>query len=454
MPHDRVTIVEIPALAISSTDCRARTARGEPVWYLVPDGVVQYITKHRLYLSDRPSAPEALGPAGARSARSHRPHHPAGSLVTATDHALELVRAAAQAASDKLAEDVIAFDVSDQLVITDAFVLASASNDRQVKAIVDAVEDALRELGAKPVRREGERDGRWVLIDYAEIVVHVQHEEERAFYALERLWRDCPLIELPESVTSSASRQQLTRGARMSQQPSKRLFLLRHGRTEWNHTRRAQGQADVPLDEVGHAQAQAAAPRLALVGAVRLWSSDLARARQTADHVAAATGLKIEEDPRLREYSVGAREGMTWDEAVAEFPQMADGISLGERLAGVPGAETDDDVRDRIVPAVEDCLAALALGRDRDRGLPRGRAEDRAGRSAGLGRAGGALARRPGQLPLGDRHGAGGGAAATAARLRGGRFRIRDHHWLRFPGCLEPGGRPPGIEAAGLWRSW
>ena len=123
--------------------------------------------------------------------------------MTATDHALELVRAAAQAASDKLAEDVIAFDVSDQLVITDAFVLASASNDRQVKAIVEAVEDALRELGAKPVRREGERDGRWVLMDYAEIVVHVQHEEERAFYALERLWRDCPLIELPESVTSS-----------------------------------------------------------------------------------------------------------------------------------------------------------------------------------------------------------------------------------------------------------
>jgi ribosome-associated protein len=123
--------------------------------------------------------------------------------VTATDHALELVRAAAQAASDKLAEDVIAFDVSDQLVITDAFVLASASNDRQVKAIVEAVEDSLRELGAKPVRREGERDGRWVLMDYAEIVVHVQHEEERAFYALERLWRDCPLIELPASVTSN-----------------------------------------------------------------------------------------------------------------------------------------------------------------------------------------------------------------------------------------------------------
>ena len=124
--------------------------------------------------------------------------------MTATDHALELVRAAAQAASDKLAEDVIAFDVSDQLVITDAFVLASASNDRQVKAIVEAVEDSLRELGAKPVRREGERDGRWVLIDYAEVVVHVQHEEERAFYALERLWRDCPVIELPAEVHGPA----------------------------------------------------------------------------------------------------------------------------------------------------------------------------------------------------------------------------------------------------------
>ena len=120
--------------------------------------------------------------------------------MPATDLAVELVHAAAQAASDKLADNIIAFDVSDQLIITDAFVLASASNDRQVKAIVDEVEDKLREIGAKPVRREGERDGRWVLIDYGEIVVHVQHEEAREFYALERLWRDCPLIELPADV--------------------------------------------------------------------------------------------------------------------------------------------------------------------------------------------------------------------------------------------------------------
>jgi ribosome-associated protein len=126
--------------------------------------------------------------------------------MTATDHAIELVHTAARAASDKLAENILAFDVSDQLVITDAFLLASASNERQVKSIVDEIEDKLREIGAKPVRREGERDGRWVLIDYAEIVVHVQHTEEREFYALERLWRDCPVIKLPADVTSGRGR--------------------------------------------------------------------------------------------------------------------------------------------------------------------------------------------------------------------------------------------------------
>jgi ribosome-associated protein len=123
--------------------------------------------------------------------------------MTATERAVELVSTAARAAAEKLATDIIAFDVSDQLAITDAFVIASGSNDRQVEAIVDEVEDKLREIGAQPIRREGERDGRWVLIDYGDIVVHVQHEEEREFYALERLWRDCPTIELPADVTSA-----------------------------------------------------------------------------------------------------------------------------------------------------------------------------------------------------------------------------------------------------------
>lgn len=120
--------------------------------------------------------------------------------MTATDYAVELVVAAARAAGDKLAQQIIAFDVSEQLAITDAFLLCSASNERQVGAIVDAVEEALRSLEAKPIRREGQRDGRWVLLDYGDIVVHVQHEEERQFYALERLWRDCPTIELPAEI--------------------------------------------------------------------------------------------------------------------------------------------------------------------------------------------------------------------------------------------------------------
>ncbi|GII64936.1 ribosomal silencing factor RsfS [Sphaerisporangium krabiense] len=115
---------------------------------------------------------------------------------------------AAEAAAEKLADDIIAYDVSEQLVITDAFLLCSASNDRQVRAIVDEIEERLRiEAHAKPVRREGEREGRWVLLDFLDIVVHVQHEEDRTFYALERLWKDCPAIALPDSVTRVAAQR-------------------------------------------------------------------------------------------------------------------------------------------------------------------------------------------------------------------------------------------------------
>ena len=76
------------------------------------------------------------------------------------------------------------------------FLIVSADNERQVASIVDAVEEALRDLDAKPLRREGAREGRWVLLDYGDIVVHVQHEEERAYYELERLWKDCPVVDL------------------------------------------------------------------------------------------------------------------------------------------------------------------------------------------------------------------------------------------------------------------
>jgi ribosome-associated protein len=129
--------------------------------------------------------------------------------LTASERALELGTAAALAAADKLATNVVALDVSDQLVITDVFLIASAPNDRQVRAIVDAVEERLHRLGVKPIRREGEREGRWVLLDFGDLVIHVQHAEEREYYALERLWRDCPAIDLPAEIhrqvpTSSA----------------------------------------------------------------------------------------------------------------------------------------------------------------------------------------------------------------------------------------------------------
>ena len=119
---------------------------------------------------------------------------------------------AALAAADKLADGIIAYDVSDQLAITDAFLLCSASNDRQVRSIVDEVELRMRQAGASLVRREGEREGRWVLLDYLDVVIHIQHSDERTFYALERIWKDCPQIPLPELVAAAP-------GGRPSQAP-------------------------------------------------------------------------------------------------------------------------------------------------------------------------------------------------------------------------------------------
>ena len=119
--------------------------------------------------------------------------------MTAGPRAIELAQAAAEAARDKLAQEVIAFDVSEQLALTDAFLICSAANQPQMQAIQDGIEERLLSLDAKPLRREGEREGRWVLLDYSDIVVHLMHVEERVYYALERLWSDCPVIDLPDS---------------------------------------------------------------------------------------------------------------------------------------------------------------------------------------------------------------------------------------------------------------
>ena len=103
--------------------------------------------------------------------------------------------AAALAAASKQANDVVILDVHGLIVITDYFVIATGSSDRQVKSIVDEVEAALRGHDRKPVRREGETEARWVLLDYVDVVVHVFAEAERDFYDLERLWLDAPRLE-------------------------------------------------------------------------------------------------------------------------------------------------------------------------------------------------------------------------------------------------------------------
>jgi ribosome-associated protein len=125
--------------------------------------------------------------------------------LTATPRSIELAEAAVSAAADKLATDLRIVDVSEQLAITDCFVLAAAANERQVKSVVDGIQERLLMLGAKPVRREGEAEGRWVLLDFLDIVVHVQHSEERAYYSLERLWKDCPSLPLPADALPPAS---------------------------------------------------------------------------------------------------------------------------------------------------------------------------------------------------------------------------------------------------------
>ncbi len=123
--------------------------------------------------------------------------------MSATPDAIELARTAARAAAERKAEQIIAIDVSERLALTDVFLIVSGANDRQVRSIVDAVDEAMFKVGAKRKMREGFDEARWVLIDYGDIVVHVQQTEDREFYSLERLWRDCPLIDLPTDVDAA-----------------------------------------------------------------------------------------------------------------------------------------------------------------------------------------------------------------------------------------------------------
>ena len=143
---------------------------------------------------------------------------------------------------------------------------------------------------------------------------------------------------------------------------TRRLVLVRHGQTAWNASERAQGHADISLDETGHAQAAAAAPHLAALRPARLWSSDLARARETAAYLAKASGLEVESDARLREYDVGVRSGLTRAQFAERHPREYAAWLGHDESALVEGEESSAQVRDRILPALHECLDGLDPG--------------------------------------------------------------------------------------------
>ncbi len=143
---------------------------------------------------------------------------------------------------------------------------------------------------------------------------------------------------------------------------TRRLILFRHGRTAWNDEGRAQGHADVPLDDLGREQARSAASYVASLGVASIWTSDLARARETAEILGAAAGVAVKPDDRLREYDVGERQGLTVAETAERFPGVGADWEMGNPPAGVPGSETYHDVAGRIVPACREALAALEPG--------------------------------------------------------------------------------------------
>jgi ribosome-associated protein len=121
--------------------------------------------------------------------------------MTASEHALELLQIAAAAADSKGAEDLVALDVSEPLPFADIFLLATGSSERNVTAVAREIEDKLNEAGVRTLRREGATEGRWVLLDFGDLVVHVFHQEDRAYYALERLWKDCPVVPIAEAIS-------------------------------------------------------------------------------------------------------------------------------------------------------------------------------------------------------------------------------------------------------------
>ncbi|WP_345764422.1 ribosome silencing factor [Diaminobutyricibacter sp. McL0608] len=124
--------------------------------------------------------------------------------MTASERSIEILQVAARAADAKGGDDLVALDVSNPLPLADIFLLVTGRSERNVVAIASEVEDKLNEAGVKTLRREGKSEGRWILLDFGDLVVHVFHEEDRMYYALERLWKDCPVLPLELPVHESA----------------------------------------------------------------------------------------------------------------------------------------------------------------------------------------------------------------------------------------------------------
>ncbi|MCR2811729.1 MULTISPECIES: ribosome silencing factor [Microbacterium] len=124
--------------------------------------------------------------------------------MTASAQSIDMVQIAAQAAVATGGEDIVALDVSEPLPLVDAFLIVSGNSERNVAAIADRIEEKLLEAGHKRLRREGREQARWILLDFGDLVAHVFHQEERVFYGLERLWKDCPVIPVELPATTSA----------------------------------------------------------------------------------------------------------------------------------------------------------------------------------------------------------------------------------------------------------
>lgn len=128
--------------------------------------------------------------------------------MSATPEAIEVTIIAARAAAELKATSIAAIDVSERLVLTDTFLVLGGSTERHVRAIVDTVEEAVEKAGHPRLRREGlEGEAHWVILDFGDLMVHVQQDEDREFYALEKLWADCPVIDLPDDVVAEPDQQ-------------------------------------------------------------------------------------------------------------------------------------------------------------------------------------------------------------------------------------------------------